>query len=117
MRKRKFGVTVTLERADVCPETVYQRYTPAMADTTIKVSPVVRDRLLALARERGMTMRDLVAELAQATPTKEEMQARYEATKAYVEEHFLGGPYTEEDEKAGEKLWADVVAGRAGEVQ
>ncbi|MFI0978319.1 hypothetical protein ACH4SP_15145 [Streptomyces sp. NPDC021093] len=88
-----------------------------MPDTTIKVAPAVRDRLLELARERGMSMRDLVGQLAGATPTKEEQQQRYEAAKAYVEEHFLGGPYTEEDEKAGEALWADIVAGRIGEVQ
>ncbi|WP_233521599.1 hypothetical protein [Streptomyces triticagri] len=88
-----------------------------MADTTIKVDRAVRDRLLELARERGMTMRDLVAELAGATPTQDELRARYEATKAYVEEHFLGRPYTEEDEAAGEKAWADVAAGRLGEIQ
>ncbi|MFD7442072.1 hypothetical protein [Streptomyces sp. NPDC059909] len=88
-----------------------------MADTTIKVDSAVRDRLLELARERGMTMRDLVAELAGATPTKAELQRRYEETKAYCEEHFLGGPFTEEDEKAAEKLWADLEAGRIGEVQ
>ncbi|MGW1866991.1 hypothetical protein ACWCPS_15685 [Streptomyces mauvecolor] len=88
-----------------------------MADTTIKVDPAVRDRLMVLARERGMTMRDFVAELAGATPTQEEMQERYEATKAYVEKHFLGRPYTEEDERAGEQLWADLEAGRLGEVQ
>ncbi|WP_447038339.1 hypothetical protein [Streptomyces sp. DSM 118878] len=88
-----------------------------MADTTIKVDPAVRDRLMELARERGMTMRDLVAQLADATPTKEEQRRRYEETKAYVEEHFLGGPYTEADEKAGEQLWADLEAGRIGEVQ
>ncbi|WP_405600288.1 hypothetical protein OG741_21605 [Streptomyces sp. NBC_01410] len=88
-----------------------------MADTTIKVDPAVRDRLLELARERGITMRDLVAELAGATPTREELQKQYEETKAYVEEHFLGRPYTAEDEKAGEQLWADLEAGRIGEVQ
>jgi predicted transcriptional regulator len=106
-------MTVTLVR----PETVYHQYTFSMADTTIKVDPAVRDRLLELARERGTTMRDLVAELAGATPTKEELRKRYEETRAYVEEHFLGRPYTEEDEKAGEKLWADLEAGRIGEVQ
>jgi predicted transcriptional regulator len=106
-------MTVTLVR----PAAVYQRYTPAMADTTIKVDPAVRDRLLELARERGITMRDLVAELAGATPTREELRKRYEETRAYVEEHFLGRPYTEEDEKAGVKLWADLEAGRIGEVQ
>ncbi|MGW0907395.1 hypothetical protein [Streptomyces sp. NPDC002853] len=88
-----------------------------MSDTTMKVDPAVRDRLLELARERGMTMRDLVAQLAGATPTKAELRQRYEETKAYVEEHFLGGPYTEEDEKAGRQLWADLEAGRLGEVQ
>jgi len=106
-------MTVTLER----PETVYRRYTVLMPDTTIKVDPAVRDRLQELARERGISMRDLVAELAGATPTKEELRKRYEETRAYVEEHFLGRPYTEEDEKAGEKLWADLEAGRIGEIQ
>ncbi|MGW2562071.1 hypothetical protein ACWCXB_23015 [Streptomyces sp. NPDC001514] len=88
-----------------------------MADTTIKVDPAVRDRLQELARDRGITMRDLVAQLAGATPTKEELAQRREETKAYVEEHFLGRPYTEEDARAGEKLWADIVSGRIGEVQ
>ena len=106
-------MTALLERT----ETVYRRYTLLMADTTIKVEPIVRDRLQELARDRGMSMRDLVAELAGATPTKEELRKRYEETKAYVEEHFLGRPYTEEDETAGEKLWADLEAGRIGEVQ
>jgi predicted transcriptional regulator len=106
-------MTVTLVRS----EKVYRRYTLLMADTTIKVDPAVRDRLQELARERGITMRDLVAELAGATPTKEELRERYEETRAYVEEHFLGRPYTEEDEKAGEELWADLEAGRIGEVQ
>lgn len=106
-------MTVTLVR----PVVVYHRYTDVMADTTIKVDPAVRDRLLELARERGITMRDLVAELAGATPTKDELRKQYEETRAYVEEHFLGRPYTEEDEKAGEKLWADIEAGRIGEVQ
>lgn len=106
-------MTVTLER----PAEVYRRYTVPMADTTIKVDPVVRDRLQELARDRGMTMRDLLTELAGATPTKEELRKRYEETKAYVEEHFLGRPYTEEDEKAGEELWAGIVSGNIGEVQ
>ncbi|AQU67350.1 hypothetical protein BBN63_14945 [Streptomyces niveus] len=106
-------MTVTLVR----PEKVYHRYTVYMADTTIKVDPAVRDRLQELARDRGLSMRDLLTELAGATPTKEELAARYAETKAYVEEHFLGRPYTEEDEKAGEELWAAVTSGRIGEVQ
>ncbi|WP_254711841.1 hypothetical protein [Streptomyces sp. TRM64462] len=88
-----------------------------MADTTIKVDTAVRDRLQELARERGITMRELVAQLAGATPTKEELAQRREETKAYIEQHFLDGPYTEEDAKAGEQLWADIVSGKAGEVR
>lgn len=106
-------MTVTLVR----PEVVYRRYTVSMADTTIKVDPAVRDRLQELARDRGLSMRDLLTELAGATPTKEELAARYAETKAYVEEHLLGRPYTDEDEKAGEALWAAVASGRIGEIQ
>jgi hypothetical protein len=82
-----------------------------MADTTIKVDPAVRDRLLVLAQERGMTMRDLVAEMAGATPTKEELRARYEATKAYCEEHF-GVTLTDETHDRAEHIWQELEAGR-----
>jgi hypothetical protein len=82
-----------------------------MADTTIKVDSKVRDRLLALARDRGMTMRDLVAELAEATPTQEELRARFEAAKAYCEEHF-GVRLTQEDHDRAEQVWRDLEAGR-----
>ncbi|WP_255948994.1 hypothetical protein [Streptomyces odontomachi] len=100
-------MTALLER----PEVVYRRYTVVMADTTVKVDPAVRDRLLVLARERGMTMRDLIAELAGATPTKEELQARYEATKAYCETHF-GVTFTDEDHDRAEQVWKDLEAAR-----
>jgi hypothetical protein len=100
-------MTVVLERPDV----VYRGYTALMADTTVKVDPAVRDRLMVLARERGMTMRDLIAELAGATPTKEELQKRYEAAKAYCETHF-GATLTDEDHDRVEKVWQDLEAGR-----
>ena len=51
---------------------------------------------MVLARERGMTMRDLIAEPTGATPTKEEVRERYEETKAYCETHF-GVTLTGED--------------------
>ncbi|WP_344410534.1 hypothetical protein [Streptomyces viridochromogenes] len=82
-----------------------------MADTTVKVDPAVRDRLMVLARERGMTMRDLIAELAGATPTREELSKRYEAAKAYCETHF-GVTLTDEDHDRVEKVWQDLEAGR-----
>ncbi|MBT2392672.1 hypothetical protein J7E87_25370 [Streptomyces sp. ISL-1] len=100
-------MTIQLDR----PETVYHRYTVVMADTTVKVDPAVRDRLLVLARERGMTMRDLIAELAGATPTKEELRKRYEETRAYCETHF-GVTLTDEDHDRAEQVWKDLEAAR-----
>ncbi|OIJ87673.1 hypothetical protein BIV24_24365 [Streptomyces colonosanans] len=100
-------MTALLERT----ETVYRRYTAVMADTTVKVDPAVRDRLMVLARERGMTMRDLIAELAGATPTREELLKRYEETKAYCETHF-GVTLTDEDHDRVERVWQDLEAGR-----
>lgn len=93
------------------PEVVYRRYTVVMVDTTIKVDPAVRDRLMVLARERGMTMRDLLTELAGATPTREELRKRYEETKAYCETHF-GVTLTDEDHDRAEQAWKDLEAGR-----
>jgi hypothetical protein len=100
-------MTLQLER----PSVVYRGYTASMADTTIKVDPAVRDRLMVLARERGMTMRDLLGELAGATPTKEELNARYEATKAYCEKAF-GVKLTQADHDQAEKAWQDLEADR-----
>lgn len=100
-------MTAVLDR----PETVYRRYTCIMADTTVKVDPAVRDRLMVLARERGMTMRDLIAELAGATPTREELRKRYEETRAYCETHF-GVTFTDEESDRVEKVWQDLEAGR-----
>lgn len=100
-------MTAVLDR----PETVYRRYTCIMADTTVKVDPAVRDRLMVLARERGMTMRDLIAELAGATPTQEELLKRYEETRAYCETHF-GVTFTDEESDRVEKVWQDLEAGR-----
>jgi hypothetical protein len=58
-----------------------------MADTTIKVESAVRDRLAVLAAERGVTIRDLVEELARATPTRKDLEARHAAAMAYLREH------------------------------
>jgi hypothetical protein len=60
-----------------------------VSDTTIKVDSAVRDRLAVLAAQRGSTIRDLVAELAEATPTREELAARQAKAAAYIAEHLL----------------------------
>ncbi|HEV2087882.1 MAG TPA: hypothetical protein VGR21_06200 [Cryptosporangiaceae bacterium] len=80
-------------------------------DTTIKVDAGVRDRLAILARQRGCTMRDLVAELAEVTPTREELDARGAAATAYIREH-LAPELTEDDYLAGEQFWRDLEAAR-----
>jgi hypothetical protein len=82
-----------------------------MGDTTIKVDSAVRDRLAALARERGTTIRDLVAELAGATMTREELDARHRAATAYIREHLVPD-FNDEDVAAGEQMWRDLEAGR-----
>lgn len=42
-----------------------------VTDATIKVDSRVRDRLARLAAQRGRSLRDMVASLAEATPTRE----------------------------------------------
>jgi hypothetical protein len=80
-----------------------------MADTTIKVDSAVRDRLAILAAQRGSTIRDLVAEPAEATPTQEELAARQAAAAAYVAEHLAPG-FAAADIAAGEQLWQELEA-------
>ncbi len=79
-----------------------------MADTTIKVDISVRDRLAVLAAQRGATIRDLVAELAQATPTSEELTARHAAATTYLREQLAPNL----DTATGESFWAELEAGR-----
>lgn len=86
-----------------------------MADTTVKVDSTVRDRLAQLAAERGVTIRHLLAELAGATPTRKELQARFEETRRYLEENVLDKPMTDEDLAAGEKFWQDLANGHVPE--
>ena len=97
------------DRDDGPARVVFRRYTPGVADTTIKVDSAVRDRLAVLAAQRGSTIRDLVAEFAEVTPTKEELAARQAAAAAYVTEHLTGG-FTVDDVAAGERLWQQLEA-------
>ncbi len=80
-----------------------------MADTTIKVDTAVRDRLAVLAAQQGSTIRDLVAELARATPTREELAVRQAAAVAYVAQHLVPG-FEAHDVEAGEQLWQQLEA-------
>ena len=80
-------------------------------DTTIKVDSTVRDRLAQIARERGTTIRDLVAALAAGTPTQPELDARAAATARYLRQH-LSPELTDADVAAGEAFWRELEAGR-----
>ncbi|MDJ0347559.1 hypothetical protein QMK19_40960 [Streptomyces sp. H10-C2] len=88
-----------------------------MSDTTIKVDSLVRDRLAELARERGTSIRDLVGDLAETTPTRQELQARFDAAKTYVEDHFLEAPLTAGELAQAEQWWQDIASGAAGEIR
>ncbi|MGH3829997.1 MAG: hypothetical protein ACRDRS_06015 [Pseudonocardiaceae bacterium] len=87
-----------------------------MADTTIKVATIkvdsaVRDRLAMLAAQRGVSIRDLVAELAAATPTREELDARRAAATVYLGEQ-LCPDLNDDDAVAGERFWRELEASR-----
>jgi hypothetical protein len=82
-----------------------------MADTTIKVNSNVRDRLAVLARQRGCTLGELVADLAAKTPTEEELNERYAAAADYIQRNLYPG-FDDADRLAGEQLWRDLDSGR-----
>jgi predicted DNA-binding ribbon-helix-helix protein len=83
-----------------------------VADTTIKIDADIRDRLEVLARARGCTVADLIADLATHAPTREDQDARQQAATAYIREHLVPD-FDDQDVAAGEKLWRDLASGRA----
>lgn len=85
-----------------------------VANTTIKVDSAVRDRLAVLAAQRGSTIRDLVAELAEAIPTQQELAARQAAAATYVTDHLRPG-FDADDVAAGERLWQELEVAQRGE--
>lgn len=82
-----------------------------MADTTINVDRAVRDRLAVLAAERGVMTRDLVEELARATPTRKDLQERHVAAMVYLREQVCPD-LVEGDVRAGERFWRELEAGQ-----
>ncbi|MBC7272254.1 hypothetical protein OOK44_35285 [Streptomyces cellulosae] len=69
----------------------------ATDETSIKVSATTRDRLSLLAAEHGTTIRNLVEELAQATPTQAEYAERAAFARAELAS-ALGSPPSPEAE-------------------
>ncbi|MFF0087983.1 hypothetical protein ACFYR1_51585 [Streptomyces canus] len=73
--------------------------------TSIKTSEAVRDRLRLLAQERGMTITELVEDLASRELTDAEREQR--ALEAAQE---LGIEYTEQIQRVGQSAWEKVRA-------
>ncbi|MBQ1048598.1 hypothetical protein KBX50_09010 [Micromonospora sp. C51] len=84
-------------------------------DTTIKVDSQVRDRLARLARERGTTLRELVSELANNTPTAEDLKTRAEAAVSYVRAR-INPDLSEADLSAAERFWMEIESGRVPDI-
>jgi hypothetical protein len=82
----------------------------ADSDTSIKVSRLTRERLARLAAERSTTLKDLVEELAAATPTAAELAEREQCARAVLAEHF-GVEVTETELAAAARL-RDLIARR-----
>lgn len=71
---------------------------------TTKGDSAVRDRIAMIAAQRGVSIRDLVADLA-ATPTREELDAGRAAATAYLGEH-LCPDLNDDDAVAGARFCA-----------
>jgi len=72
-----------------------------MADeTSIKVSAATRERLAALAAERGTTIRGLVDELARSEPTRAELQERAAQARAELAAALGAAPSPQAEAKA-----------------
>jgi hypothetical protein len=79
-------------------------------DTSIKVSRKTRERLARLAEARHTTLKDLVEELAMATPTAAELAEREHRARAVLTEHF-GVKVTDADLAASARL-REMIASR-----
>ncbi|WP_316782920.1 hypothetical protein [Streptomyces sasae] len=77
--------------------------------TSIKTSEAVRDRLRLLAQERGITITELVEDLASRELTDAERERR--ALQAAQE---LGLEYTEQVQRAGQSAWEKIRAHQGG---
>lgn len=88
-------------------------YSQLMADTTIKISEPIRDRLRTLAEERGMSTRAYVERVIAATPTETERVERTARAVAYVRTH-LREDFSEDDVREAQDWRAAIAAGQVG---
>ncbi|WP_443318861.1 hypothetical protein [Streptomyces sp. 8N616] len=81
-----------------------------MADTTIKITEEIRDRLRLLAEERSMSTRAFVEKLVAEIPTESERAERTARGIAYVSAN-LGVDLTDADLRDGD-AWRHAIAAR-----
>ncbi|MFC5803458.1 hypothetical protein [Streptomyces formicae] len=81
-----------------------------MADTTIKITEEVRDRIRTLAEERGLSTRAYIERTIAATPTADERAERTTKAIAYVRANF-GVDLGDGDLREGE-AWREAIATR-----
>ncbi|MFJ8542969.1 hypothetical protein ACIRFH_13320 [Streptomyces sp. NPDC093586] len=78
-------------------------------NTTIQVSRRTRDHLAQVAKERGMTLGQLVEQLASEQPTAEQIAERVAATRKVLRER-LGCTLSDEELDSGPDVLANVYA-------
>ncbi|BET49205.1 hypothetical protein GUR47_25690 [Streptomyces tendae] len=78
-------------------------------NTTIQVSRRARDHLAQVAKERGMTLGQLVEQLASEQPTAEQIAERVAATRAVLRER-LGCTLSDEEFDDGPNVLANIYA-------
>ena len=82
--------------------------------TTIRIDSSTHERLVILADERGITIKELVDALVGDVPTSAELANRQAAAADYLREN-LNVELTDDDLTAGETFWQDLAAGRVPE--
>src|SRR5215475_10978240 len=82
--------------------------------TTIRIDASTHERLVTLAEERGLSIKELVDALVADVPTGAELRDRQAAAADYLREH-LNVDLSDDDLTAGEDFWQDLAAGRVPE--
>ncbi|WP_371791816.1 hypothetical protein OG285_20595 [Streptomyces sp. NBC_01471] len=80
-----------------------------MATTTIQVPKETRDHLAELAKERGLSLGQLVDQLAAQQPTAAQVAERVAATRKVLRER-MGCTLTDEEFDQGPDVLANVYA-------
>ncbi|MEV8001739.1 MULTISPECIES: hypothetical protein [unclassified Streptomyces] len=80
-----------------------------MATTTIQVPKETRDHLAQLAKERGLSLGQLVDQLAAQQPTAEQIAERVATTRRVLREQ-MGCTLTDEEFDEGPNVLTNVYA-------